>query len=312
MAKPITIDQSRLAQITALHHGSHSPNDNAVMCAMEAVAFVAGEPWSDHPQCASPVIGAFMRAWNDSLPDAERSGLLLPLIPRLVGTRGSDALEERRSLMAADWLVREHTPAWLELAGMKDHAAMLRALPEITSMAQVPSIRSPLEAVRKDAAAAGAAAWAAARDAARDAAWAAARAAAWAAARDAAWAAARAAAWAAARDAAWAAARDAARDAAGAAAAAAARDAARDAAWAAARDAARDAAWAAAWAAARDAARDAAWAAARDAAGAAAAAAARDAAWAKLKPTRDALQQSALRLIERMIEAEEPEAADHG
>ena len=230
------IDQDRLAEVAVLHAGGHSPGDQ--MCAMEAVAFIAGEPWSDHPQCASPVIGAFMRAWNDGLPDAERNTLLLPLIPRLVGTRGSDALEERRSLMAADWLVREHTPAWLELAGLKDQAAMLRALPEITSMAQVPSVRSPLEAVRKDAAAAWAAAWDAAGDAARDAAW----------------------------------------------------DAARDAAW----DAARAAAW--------DAARDAAWDAARAAAG--------DAAGAKLKPTRDALQQSALRLIERMIAAEEPALGD--
>ena len=218
------IDAERLRNITGLGGGSHSPNDGA-MCAMEAVAWIAREPWSDHPKCASPVIGAFMRAWNDGLPDDERSTLLLPLIPKLVGTAASPEIEERRSLMAADWLVRVHTPAWLKLAGLKDQAAALEGLPEITSMAQVPSIRGPIEAVRKDAAAAWAAAW----DAARDAAWAAAR--------------------AAARDAAW--------------------DAARDAAWDAARAAARDAAW--------------------------------DAAWAKLAPTKQALQQSALLLVERMI-----------
>jgi hypothetical protein len=215
------VDVGRLAEVTELHHGGHSPGER--MCAMEAVAYIAGEPWSDHPQCASPVIAAFMRSWNDSLPDDKRNALLLPLIPKLVGTRGTPELEERRSLMAADWLVRVHTPAWLRLAKLDAQADMLERLPEITSMAQVPSIRGPIEAVRKDAAAA--------RDAAWDAAWAAA----WDAARDAAWA----AAW----DAAWDAARDAARDAAWAAA----RDAAWDAAWDAARDAARDAAWAAAW-----------------------------------------------------------------
>ena len=64
---------------------------------------------------------------------------------------------------------------------------------------------------------------------------------------------------------------------------------------AAARDAARVAAWDAAWAAARVAA----WAAAR----AAAWAAARAAAWAALKPTTEAIQQSALKLIDRMIAA---------
>jgi hypothetical protein len=125
------IDQKRLAKITALAHGSHNANSKK-MCAMEAVAFVAGEPWSDHPQCASPVIGAFMRAWNDGLPDDERTALLLPLIPKLVGTRGSAALESRRATMVADWFVREYTPAWLRLAALTAHADALANFPEIT------------------------------------------------------------------------------------------------------------------------------------------------------------------------------------
>jgi hypothetical protein len=225
----IVLDEARLARITELKSGAHRPpNGHFAACAMEAVAYIAGEPWSDHPECACPVIAAFMRMWNDGLPDGERTTLLLPLIPKLVGTRGSEALEERRSLMAADWLIRVHTPAWLRLAKLNDQAALLEGLPEITSMAQVPSIRAPLEAVRRDAAAAGAAAG--------DAAWAAAG------------AAARAAAGAAARDAAGAAARAAA----GAAAGAAARAAAGAAAWAAARDAAGAAAWAAARAALKE------------------------------------------------------------
>jgi hypothetical protein len=146
----------RLARVERLDNGAHNPpNGEFAACAMEAVSYIAGEPWSDTPECACPVIGAFVRAWNDALPDDERTALLLPLIPRLVGTRGSDALSERRSLMAADWLVRAHTPAWLRLAGLTAQADMLAALPEITSMAQVPSIRGSLEAVRKDAAAAG-------------------------------------------------------------------------------------------------------------------------------------------------------------
>jgi hypothetical protein len=261
----------------SLKVGAHPPD--STFCVMEAVAFVAGEKWSDSPECACPIISAFLRAWNDGLPtDADRDRLLKALVPRLVGTRNK-ALEEKRGVMAADWLIRVHTPAWLRLAGLTAQADSLANLPEITAFAQFPPLRGSLEAIREDAAAA----WAAARDAAWDAAGAAARDAAWDAARDAARAAARAAAWdaawAAARDAAWAAARDAARD--------AAWDAARDAAWAAARDAAGAAAWAAARAAARD--------AARDAAG--------DAAAKKLAPTRDALQKSALELVERMIEA---------
>jgi len=41
--------------------------------------------------------------------------------------------------MAADWLVRANTPAWLRLAGLSVHADALSALPEITSFAQVPA-----------------------------------------------------------------------------------------------------------------------------------------------------------------------------
>ena len=181
--------EERLTKIAsvAIKSGNHAPNDGANACVMELVSWVAGEPWSDAPECACPVITAFMVSWNDSLPsDADRDRLLKPLIPFIVGTRSTPEIERRRSLMAADWLVRVHTPAWLRAAKLEDQANLLEALPEITDMAQCPSLMPALEAVRKDAAAA----WDAARDAAR--------AAARAAARDAAWA----AAWAAARDAA--------------------------------------------------------------------------------------------------------------
>jgi hypothetical protein len=213
------INPDRLARIQphSLKSGGHEanePNGHFDACVMEAVAYVAGEPWSDAPECACPVITAFMVSWNDSLPtDADRDRLLKPLILDIVGTRSTPAIEQRRATMAADWLIRVHTPAFLRLAKLEDQAKLLEALPEITDFAQCPSLMPTLEAVRKDAAwdaardaawdAARAAAWdaarAAARDAAWDAAWAAARAAAWAAAWDAARAAARAAAWDAAR-----------------------------------------------------------------------------------------------------------------
>ena len=175
----ITIDADRLKQIEAIALAEGAHDDFAQgACVMEAVAYVAREPWSDHPACVCPVIAAFCRSWNDALPDDERNALLKPLIPLLVGTRSTKAIAERRSLMAADWLVRVNTPAWLRLAGLTTHADALASLPEITSLAQVPSIKGAIEAARVDAAAARAAAWAAAwaaaRAAAGDAAWAAA------------------------------------------------------------------------------------------------------------------------------------------
>jgi hypothetical protein len=212
----------RLAQVGSLAKGSHDPG--AAMCVMEAVAYVAGETWSDAPQCACPVITAFLVSWNDSLPsDAERDRLLKDLIPEIIGTRSTPAVEERRSYLALDWLIRVFTPKWLDLVpALHEHAKALRELEAIADMAGAAAA-----GVRVNAAgdAAGAAAWDAARDAARAAAWAAAgaaaRAAAGAAAWDAAGNAARAAAWAAAGAAAW--------DAAGNAARAAAWDAVRDA-----------------------------------------------------------------------------------
>jgi hypothetical protein len=218
-----------------LKKGAHESRDQGV-CAMEAAAWLAGEPHSDEPQCACPVIAAFVIAWNDALPtDEDRNRILKPFIPRLVGTKSTEAVEERRSYLALDWLIRVQTPAWLDVReDLRLHAVALRALDPIQCMASAKAANQPVNAAR---AAAGDAARAAAWDEAGAAAGAAAVAAAWDAARGAARAAAgdaaRAAAWDAARAAAWAAARAAAGD----AARAAAGDAARAAAGAAARDA---------------------------------------------------------------------------
>ena len=176
----------RLARLEtlSLKSGSHKRNAALNACAMEAASWIAGEEWSDSPGCTSPVIAAFMRSWNDSLPtDADRDRLLKPLIPVIVGTRSTAAAEQRRATMAADWFIRVHAPAWLRLAGLNAQADSLERLPEITDFAQCPALMPTLEAVRKDSTAAGDAAGAAAWDAARAAAGAAAWAAAWAAAR---------------------------------------------------------------------------------------------------------------------------------
>lgn len=175
----VQIDEGRLARVMAmeLQNGAHNSIARGA-CVMEAVSYIAGEPWSDHPECACPVISTFLRSWNDSLPDAERTELLRDLIPMVVGTRSTPTVENRRATMAADWLIRTHTPAWLRLAGLTVQADSLTSLPEIVDFAQCPSLMPTLNAVRSDASAARAAAWAAAWAAAGDAAGDAARAAA--------------------------------------------------------------------------------------------------------------------------------------
>lgn len=183
MGQQQQIDASRLNQVMAmeLQPGGHDDLSDG-MCVMEAVSYVAGEAWSDTPECACPVIGAFLRNWNDSLPDDDRNELLRDLIPQLVGTRSTPEIEQRRATMAADWLIRTHTPAWLRLAKLDAQADALANLPEITAFAQCPGLMPALEAVRRDSAAAWDAAWAAAGAAAGAATGDAAGAAAWAAA----------------------------------------------------------------------------------------------------------------------------------
>ena len=173
MTPTLNLDEVTLAS------GSHSPSSGQ-MCVMEAAAYMAGEPWTDHPTCVSPVIAAFLRSWNDALPDGDRNQLVRYLANvhdgGVLGTApASPELENRRSWLAVDWSVRVHTPAWLRLAGLDDQAATLENLPEILNPTTAAAIRPALDAVRKDARAA----WAAAGDAAGAAAWAAA----WAAAR---------------------------------------------------------------------------------------------------------------------------------
>lgn len=101
------------------------------MCAMEMVAWLAGEPHSDEPVCACPVLAAFVRAVNDSLSDEARNRFLRPLVPQLVNTRGSAADERQRGNVLLDGLVRELVPAWLRRHRRPQEAALLACLPPV-------------------------------------------------------------------------------------------------------------------------------------------------------------------------------------
>lgn len=84
-----------------LRRGAHTSREQGV-CAMEAAAWLAGEPHSDQPQCACPVIAAFVIAWNDALPtDEDRN--------RILKAAAWDALKPTVATLqgsAADLLIR--------------------------------------------------------------------------------------------------------------------------------------------------------------------------------------------------------------
>jgi hypothetical protein len=132
--------------------GSHDSPTQGV-CVMELAAYLAGEPHSDHPACVAAPLAAFLRAWNDALDDTTRQRLR-PYARRVLSTAGQPAADARVAWLATDWLVREQTPAWLDLAGLAVPAATLRALPALVDIATAQAVQPMLDAAR-------AAAWAA-------------------------------------------------------------------------------------------------------------------------------------------------------
>ena len=51
-------------QTIKLSTGKHSSPEVGA-CVMELASMLAGEPFSDHPESVCPVIGSFLRAYND-------------------------------------------------------------------------------------------------------------------------------------------------------------------------------------------------------------------------------------------------------
>ena len=69
-----------------LAHGAHQTADEG-RCAMEWVAYLAGEKHSDQPVCVSPVLRRYCISLNDRLGDDERQKLR-PYLARTIGTAG--------------------------------------------------------------------------------------------------------------------------------------------------------------------------------------------------------------------------------
>lgn len=149
-----TIIPERLARLAdmPLKSGKHKTIADG-MCVMEAAAWVAGESHSDRPACVCPVIGDFMRRWNDEISvDADREKLK-PLVPAMIGTIRDHATANRRAFMCLDWAVREFTPEWLAYCDTRysPYVDALRALPEITSLQRLIEAMPELVDARNDA-----------------------------------------------------------------------------------------------------------------------------------------------------------------
>lgn len=118
-------------EIHRLARGSHFEQEGE-MCLMEAVSWVAGEEFSDSPDCVSPVLSAFGRTFNDALDD-ERRQRLVPLIPRLLNTAGSFGTDQKRGIFITNWLMHTYMPFCLRMAGLMEEADGIEGWPVLES-----------------------------------------------------------------------------------------------------------------------------------------------------------------------------------
>jgi hypothetical protein len=97
-----------------LSPGRHrSPRKGA--CFMEMASYLAGEKWSDHPQCTHPLVGAMAREINDRVGDSARQDLV-PLIPSVVGLVSDDVRVDA-------WIAREAALTALPIVSMSSQRA---------------------------------------------------------------------------------------------------------------------------------------------------------------------------------------------
>jgi hypothetical protein len=107
-------------QTVRLKRGRHLSPEHGV-CVMELASMLAGERFTDHPGTVSPVIAAFLRAYNDLVDDARRQDLY-SYASECVGTRSSRQLEARRVEACRDWLDERMSLArrvrWIAMFGL--------------------------------------------------------------------------------------------------------------------------------------------------------------------------------------------------
>jgi hypothetical protein len=135
----------------------HSDDPSQGACAMDAVNWLAHGEHGDKPECACPIIGAYVIRGNDAMDHADRQKLL-PYLHRIAGSRSAEHEAARLRILVLG-AARIFTPLALVSEGYHEHAAKLRSLPDDASYADIAKAAG---AARAAAGAAGAA-WAAAR-----------------------------------------------------------------------------------------------------------------------------------------------------
>jgi hypothetical protein len=97
-------------QTIRLSAGKHSsPEEGA--CVMELASMLAGESFTDHPACVCPVIGSFLRAYNDSVGDERRQDLY-GYVSMVVGSVAPAEVERARAERLVGWSSENFRRRW--------------------------------------------------------------------------------------------------------------------------------------------------------------------------------------------------------
>ncbi len=105
-----------------LEWGDHSSREEG-MCAMEWVAYLAGEEHSDSPRCVSEFLQILLVTLNDELSPRRRQRLW-PYLMRCIDT-ADDGDDANRIWLCVDWLTRECLPDLLTRAQSPRRATRL-------------------------------------------------------------------------------------------------------------------------------------------------------------------------------------------
>jgi hypothetical protein len=98
-------------QTIRLSRGNHkSPEQGA--CVMELASMLAGEPFSDHPTTACPVVSSLLRAFNDALDDDPRQELY-EYAAKVVGSGESRSVETARLDRLIAWTEELEGHHWM-------------------------------------------------------------------------------------------------------------------------------------------------------------------------------------------------------
>jgi hypothetical protein len=96
-------------QTIRLSSGRHRRPEDGV-CVMELASMLAGERFSDHPRSVCPVIGAFLRSYNDQVDDERRQDLY-EYAAEAVGTRSDRVIRRARIDLCRRFVERFETSA---------------------------------------------------------------------------------------------------------------------------------------------------------------------------------------------------------